>query len=190
MTSAGGDEASTAGQAAGPFDGPASWQLDAQGSSVALSHKTLWGLATVRGTFSELSGSAEILADGSARGRLAIEATSIDTKNAKRDKHLRSADFFGAETHPQIVAELNHVTRKDGESTAVDGTLAVAGTTRPLNFAAKITEATDQAITLRADAEINRADFGSSWNQLGMIKGNAQVHVVARFTRPAATPAG
>ena len=71
----------------------------------------MWGLVTVRGAFGELAGSAEILAGGAARGRLEIGAASLNTKNAKRDKHLASADFFNAADHPSIVADLTSATR-------------------------------------------------------------------------------
>ena len=56
----------------------------------------MWGLVTVRGGFGELAGSAEIVPGGAARGRLEIGAASLNTKNAKRDRHLASADFFNA----------------------------------------------------------------------------------------------
>jgi polyisoprenoid-binding protein YceI len=185
MTTASGSENSAAGQASAPLAGPASWQLEPSGSSVTISHKSIWGLVTVRGEFSDLKGSAEILPDGSARGRLEIGAGSLDTKHAKRDKHLRSADFFDVDKHPQIIVDITTATRRDGDNVAASGTLTVAGQTKPLTLTAAITEATDQAITLTADAQIDRADFGMTWNQLGMVKGLAQVNVVARFVKPA-----
>ncbi len=89
--------------------GTASWQLDAAHSSVSLSHKTIWNLATVRGAFEKLAGTGEILADGSARGRIEIDAASLNTKNAKRDEHLRSADFFNAAEHPQLTVDITAV---------------------------------------------------------------------------------
>jgi polyisoprenoid-binding protein YceI len=171
--------------AADPLASPGSWQLDPAGSSVAIQHKTIWGLATVRGTFAGVSGSGEIRPDGTASGRLEIDAASINTKNAKRDTHLRSADFFNVEAHPQIVAEIGPVARQGDASAAVAGTLTVAGVSRPLSLTAKITEASPDAITMQAAAEFDRADFGMTWNQLGMVKGNAAVSVTARFTRPA-----
>src|SRR5689334_21498405 len=94
MTTADGNQAGPVRPTPTSYAGPASFQLDAAGSAVSISHKTFWGLSTVRGSFTKLAGSAEILADGSARGRFEIDAASIDTKNAQRDKHLRSADFF------------------------------------------------------------------------------------------------
>lgn len=172
-------------QAPSPLAGPASWQLDPAGSSVAIQHKTMWGLATVRGTFTRLSGYGEIAADGSASGRIAIDAASVDTKNGKRDTHLRSADFFSAEAHPQIVAEISRVTRHGDSAADVAGTLTIAGVTRPVTLTASIAEATDQAVTLTASGEFDRADFGMTWNQLGMVRGKATASVIARFVRPA-----
>jgi polyisoprenoid-binding protein YceI len=186
MTTADGNQATSASATASPHSGPGSFQLDPASSTVSITHKTIWGLAQVRGSFSKLSGTAEILPDGSARGRFEIDAASIDTKNAKRDKHLRSADFFNADQHPQIIVDLTRAAPQGTDRVATTGTLTVAGKTRPLSLTATITEATEQAITLRADADIDRADFGMGWNQLGMIKGPAHVDVVARYVR---TPA-
>ncbi len=185
MTTASGSEASGAGQAAAREAGPASWQLDPGGSTVTISHKTMWGLVTVRGQFGDLSGTAEILADGTAHGRFEIGSASLNTKNKKRDEHLRSADFFNVAEHPKIIVDVTQAARRDGASAAASGTLTVAGRTKPLALTATITEDADQAITLKAETQIDRADFGMSWNQLGMIKGTAQVSVVARFVHPA-----
>ena len=170
--------------AAGTAPSAASWQLDAANSSVALSHKTIWNLVTVRGGFDQLAGSGEVLADGSARGRIEIDAASINTKNAKRDEHLRSADFFNVAEHPQVTVDITGVSRQGGDSATAAGTLTVAGVTKPLSLTARITEDTGEAITLTADAEFNRADYGLTWGKLGMIRGNASVSVVARFVKP------
>jgi polyisoprenoid-binding protein YceI len=172
-------------QAADSLTRPGSWELDPAGSSVTFRHKSIWGLVTVRGTFATVHGSGEIHPDGTASGRLEIDAASVDTKNSKRDTHLRSADFFHADAHPQIVAEIGPVTRQDGASAAVAGTLTVAGVSKPIHLIAKVTQATDDAITLQADGEFDRADFGSTWNRLGMLNGNATVSVTARFIPPA-----
>jgi polyisoprenoid-binding protein YceI len=170
-------------RAAGSLAGPASWQLDPAGSSVTFQHKTIWGLVTVRGTFSKLSGTGAIAADGSASGRIVIEAASLDTKHGARDKHLRSADFFNADAHPQIVIDITGVTGDAGASADVTGTLTVAGITRPLRLTATVAAASDQDITLTASGEFDRADFGMTWGKLGMIPGKAAVTVVARFGR-------
>jgi len=163
--------------------GPSSWTLDPARSSVALRSKTMWGMVTVRGTFGELAGGAEILPGGAARGHLEIGAASLNTKNAKRDKHLASADFFNAADHPSIVAELTSATRT-GDQVAALGTLTLAGATRPLSFTATLADVTPAAFTLRAEGVVvDRADFGLTWNQMGMITGPSTIDVVACFTR-------
>jgi polyisoprenoid-binding protein YceI len=170
---------------AAALTGPSQWTLDPAQSAVTLRHKTMWGLATVRGTFGDLAGQAEIGADGTARGRLEIGAASLDTGNAKRDKHLRSADFFNADAHPHIVAVLQRadLAGGTGNSATVTGQLTVAGITRPLTFTATLAEVTESAVTVRAEAEVDRGQFDMTWNQLGMLRGPATVSVLARFTR-------
>jgi polyisoprenoid-binding protein YceI len=186
MTAADGQQQVRPGTSA--LTGPSRWTLDAARSSVTLRHKTMWGLATVRGTFGDLAGQAEIGADGTARGQLEIGAASLDTGNAKRDKHLRSADFFEADEHPHIVAVLQRAdlaggTGGPGDQVTVTGQLTAAGVTRPLTFTATLAEVTEPAVTVRAEAEIDRAQFGMTWNQLGMLRGPATISVLARFTR-------
>ena len=184
MTTGEGNEASAGSPTAATAPtAPGSYQLDPAASTVTFSHKTFWGLATVRGGFSDISGTAEILADGSAHGRLEIGSASLNTKNRKRDEHLRSADFFHAAVHPKIIVDVTQAATSDGSNVQASAALTVAGRARPLTLTARISEATDQAITLTADAEIDRADFGMTWNQLGMLKAPARVHVVARFVR-------
>ena len=165
--------------------GPSRWTLDPARSSVTLRHKTMWGLVTVGGAFGDLAGQAEVGADGTARGQLEIGAASLDTGNAKRDKHLRSADFFNADEHPHIVAVLQRADLAGGagDQVTVTGQLTAAGVTRPLTFTATLAEVTESAVTVRAEAEIDRAQFGMTWNQLGMLRGPATISVVARFTR-------
>src|SRR5260370_22170133 len=141
------------------------WQLDPSNSSVRIQHKTIWGLVKVRGSFGQVGGSGEILPDGTGRGRLEIGAASLDTKNRKRDEHLRSADFFHASAHPQIVVDLTRIVRQGGDSVTAEGTLTVAGRTRPLALNAPVTEATDSAITLAAGAEVKHADYGMTRDQ-------------------------
>jgi polyisoprenoid-binding protein YceI len=166
--------------------GPSSWVLDPAASTATFSHKTFWGLATVRGTFREVAGSGAILADGSGRGRLEIAAASLDTKNRQRDSHLRSADFFNVAEHPQIVIDIASATLQDSDSVHVTGTLTAAGTTTPLTATGKVSQVSGQSVTVTAEADVDRADFGMTWNRGGMLKAPAHVTVVATFV-PAAS---
>jgi polyisoprenoid-binding protein YceI len=185
MTSSDASGASAASATPAALAGPATYQLDQETSAVTFTHKAMWGLASVRGGFTDLSGTAEIKSDGSAHGRLEIGTASLNTKNRKRDEHLRSADFFHAAAHPKIIVDVTQAATSDGSNVQASGTLTVAGRSRPLTLTAKIAEASGQSVTLTADAEIDRADFGMTWNQLGTIKGTAQIHVIARFVKSA-----
>ncbi|MFD8373509.1 YceI family protein [Streptomyces sp. NPDC059688] len=160
-----------------------SWVLDATTSSVEIKHKSMWGLATVKAAFTELSGEGEIRPDGSAHGTLTIEAASILSKQAKLDTHLRSADFFDVERYPTFTFTATSVVA-DGAGTAkVTGHLTVLGTTRPLTFTARATAASPGDVALSGEVAIDRNDFGMGWNKAGMIKGLTTVTLTSRFTR-------
>lgn len=164
--------------------GAGHWVLDPQKSSVGVSQKHMWGLITVRASFSELAGEGEVKADGSITGTLRVGAASVDTKNSKRDKHLRSADFFHADTHPHITFNAKDARLDDNGSLAVSGDLEAAGTTRPLSLTANVSEASQDSATLTATVSVDRLDYGMTWNSMGMmVKAPATVSVTAHFTR-------
>jgi polyisoprenoid-binding protein YceI len=139
--------------------------------------------AGVRGTCTEVSGQGEVLADGSAGGSLTIGAASVDTGNARRDTHLRSADFFDADRNPSIVFTALRITPGADGTAEVNGDLTARGLTRPLTFSARVTEDTTGAVTLAAEVIIDRGRYAMTWNKLGMITGQATIAVTACFTR-------
>lgn len=94
--------------ARGAFNG--SWTLVPSESSVRLKAKARWGIVPVKGTFSELAGSAAVATDGGVTGRLEVKSASINTKMKKRDEHLRSDDFFACDRFSDIVFEIDKVT--------------------------------------------------------------------------------
>ncbi|GGJ23146.1 YceI family protein [Streptomyces brasiliensis] len=159
------------------------WQLDPAASTVAVRHKTFWGLATVKGTFTAVTGGGEVGPDGTATGTVTLDAGSLDTKNAKRDTHLRSADFFDADNHPQITFAVRGAELRDGDTAPVDGQLTVRGVSRPQTVTARVTAADASAVTLEAEFTVDRDQFGVSWNQLGMMGGLTKVSATLRFTR-------
>ncbi|MHB9858432.1 YceI family protein [Streptomyces sp. YIM S03343] len=160
------------------------WQLDPTASTVAVRHRTMWGLVTVKGGFGTVGGRGEVQADGSATGTVTIGAASLDTRNGKRDKHLRSADFFDAEQHPEIVFAVRTAGPLTEEGTVpVGGELTVRGITRPQDLTARVTGADTGAVTLETEFTVDREQFGMSWNQLGMLRGLTTVVATLRFTR-------
>lgn len=161
------------------------WQLDQATSTIAIRHRSIWGLVTVNGTFTSFSGQGEVLADGTTRGTLVVDAASLDTKNAKRDQHLRSAEFFDVDRNPTITFSAHSVVPGANQSVQVNGQLTVRGVTRPLALTATVTDSSADAVTLTAEFTVDREQFEMTWNQLGMIRGLATVITTLRFTRTA-----
>ena len=120
--------------------------------------------------------------DGEVSGTVTIAAASIDTKQTRRDTHLRSVDFFDTGNYPDITFTADSV-RPSGQGVAVSGALTVRGRTRPLSFDAAPSVHGDGEIWLDARVRINRADFGLTWNLLGMVSAASTITIHAVFTR-------
>ncbi|MFI6488808.1 YceI family protein [Streptomyces sp. NPDC050564] len=159
------------------------WTLDPAGTTVRIQHKTFWGLVNVKGVFTKVSGDGEVLAGGGAHGSVTIDAASLDTKNAKRDTHLRSADFFDVDKHPSLVFTATDVTPAGNGAAQVTGDLTVIGVSRALSFTAQVSEVSADAVTVTAEIPVDRKEFGMTWNQANMLKPLTFVTITARFTR-------
>jgi|SRR4051794_20078417 polyisoprenoid-binding protein YceI len=158
-----------------------SWTLDAAKSEVRLTTRHTWGLLPLTGFFRQFSGSGTITPTGGVTGVFTVAAGSIDTKNPKRDNHLRSADFFNVDRHPDFTLAVDAVTPAD-DGVRVTGGITIAGQARPLSFDAQVCTP-DGEVWLDAEVPYNRADFGMTWNMMGMapMKGTIVIHAV--FTR-------
>ena len=158
------------------------WTLDPAQSTVALKSKSMWGLVPVKGTFTEVEGAGTVSPTGDVTGQITVAAASVDTKNARRDKHLRSKDFFLAEEHPLITFAVAKFTPA-ADGVTVEGTLTVRGRTNPVTFTAAATQGTDGAVALDAEIEVDRSKYGLTWNQLGMSSMHNTITIHAVFTR-------
>jgi polyisoprenoid-binding protein YceI len=158
------------------------WALDPGRSSVGLKNRSMAGLARVNGVFREVSGTGTISADRGVSGTLTVAATSIDTSNTRRDAHLRSADFFDSANHPDITFTAEAI-RSSGQGVAVTGALTVRGRTVPLSFDATASVEGNGEISVDAEVIINRADFGLTWNRMGLVSMNNTLTVHAVFTK-------
>ena len=158
------------------------WVLDPRKSSIRLKSRSMGGLVRVNGVFREVSGNGSVSADGEVGGAVTVAAASIDTKNTRRDTHLRSADFFDCGNNPDITFAAAGI-RPSGQGVAVTGALTVRGRTRPLSFDAAASVHGDGEIWLDAEVVVNRADFGLTWNQMGLVSVNNTLIVHAVFTR-------
>jgi polyisoprenoid-binding protein YceI len=158
------------------------WVLDPGKSSIRLKNKSMWGLVPVNGVFRELSGSGTVSPDGEVSGTLTVAAASIDTKNARRDKHLRSADFFDSANNPDITFTMDGI-RPSGQAVAVTGALTVRDRTQPLTFDAAASVRGDGEIWLDAEVRLDQADFGLTWNLMGTVSWHNTLTIHAVFTR-------
>jgi polyisoprenoid-binding protein YceI len=156
------------------------WKVDLSESHLGFMARGVWGLVPVKGKFEQFEGELTIDGDG-ARGELSIVADSLNTKNKQRDKHLRSADFFDVATHPDFSFAVDGVRPVDG-GVQVTGSLTVRGRTRPVSFDATVASVEGE-VWLDGEVPVNRADFGLTWNMMGIASMNNTIVVHAVFTR-------
>ena len=158
-----------------------SWTLDAARTEVLLETRHTWGLLPLHGVFRKVSGSGTVTAAGDATGIITVNAESIDTKNPQRDKHLRSGDFFDIDNHPDFTFATESASPA-ADGLRITGSLTVRGTTRPVSFDAKVSVADGEAV-LDGELPVNRADYGLTWNFLGIAAMDNTIAVHAVFTR-------
>ena len=140
------------------------WDIDPSHSTVGFSVRHMM-VSKVRGYFREFSGEIVTAEDPTQSSVTAtIELASIDTRQEQRDAHIRSADFFDVENHPQMTFRSTAV-RTDGADWVVDGELTLKGNTRPVTLALEVNGFGPDAYGgyragFSARTEINRHDFG------------------------------
>lgn len=125
----------------------------------------------VRGSFNEFEGSGSFDAEHpeSSKLELTIEAASIDTRNADRDAHLRSNDFFDMEAHPEITFASTAVEELGDAEYRVTGDLTIKGVTNPVTVDLEYTGSAvdpfgNQRIGFEGTTTVNRKDWGVNWN--------------------------
>jgi polyisoprenoid-binding protein YceI len=144
------------------------WTIDPVHSEVGFSVRHMM-VSKVRGKFNTFSGKIVTGADPLASSATAdIELSSIDTGNSQRDDHLRSADFFDVESTPTMSYRSTGI-RADGDGYVVDGELTIHGITNEVPLKLELNGfgpdpygGTRAGFT--ATGEINRSDFGISYN--------------------------
>jgi len=146
------------------------YALDASHSEVGFAVRHLM-VSKVRGRFSDVAGTIEIGENPyESSVSVTIGTASIDTRDEQRDGHLRSGDFFDAEAWPTMTYQSRSVRDAGKGRYVVEGDLTIKGVTRPVPLELTFEGgAADPWGGLRigfsAKAEIDREDFGLSWNQ-------------------------
>ena len=146
------------------------WTADVAHSKVGFTVKHM-GIANVRGEFKDFSGSLEVgddLANAKASG--VIKVASVDTAEEQRDAHLRSADFFDAEAHPEMAFESTKIEPLDEETFRITGDLTLHGVTKEVVLHAEV-QGTDtdpwgnERVGLEITGQLSRGDYGMTFNQ-------------------------
>jgi polyisoprenoid-binding protein YceI len=158
------------------------WHVDTAKSTLAFKARGMFGLVPANGTFSEYEGTLTV-DDAGAHGELHITAASLDTGNAKRDEHLRSADFFDVEQHPTVVFTLKSVSTDGPAGLKLTGTLAIAQ--NRLEFTAPVTAKlpSDDRLVLSSSVSVERSSAGVGWSKFGMIQGKAHLNGTIELIR-------
>lgn len=163
--------------------GVSTWTIDPAHSQIEFDVQHMM-FARVRGGFRTVAGTIHLPAAGDAaqpRVEAVIESGSIDTGQAQRDEHLRSADFFNVERFPALRFASRSVARDDAGDLIVTGDLTIRDVTRSVDLAVRESgRGADpwggQRVGFSATTTIDRRDFGLAWNQAletgGILVGN------------------
>jgi polyisoprenoid-binding protein YceI len=169
------------------------WKFDPAHSSFEFVARHM--MAKVRGRFLSVDGTvkiAEVPEESSVE--VEIDVSSVNTREERRDAHLRSPDFFDVEKYPKITFHSTAV-RPGGEENkwVLEGDLTIKGVTRPVTWEVEFHGATQdpwggQRAAFSAWTEVNRDDWGLSWNaplETGgwLLSKNVRLEVDAELVR-------
>ena len=143
------------------------WRVDAAHTTIEFRVRHA-GVAKVRGVFREFEGSLVVDEDGAARATGTVEIASLDTGIGARDDHLRSADFFDVERHPQLRFASTAI-ELDDDRLRVRGELTIRGVTNTIELEGEIlgTGVDDEGndrLGLELRGSLDRRDYGLTWN--------------------------
>jgi len=176
------------------------WILDKQHVDLSFSAKHMM-VATVKGRFADVEAEVEIDEERPEASRVkAIAAVgSLTTGNGERDAHLKSGDFLDAERHPVLTFESTQVRPLGDGRFELAGNLTIRETTRPVTLNGEFTGPVtspwgDRRIGFALDGEIDREDFGLTWNvalETGgvLVSRKIKLHVDAEVAEAAALAA-
>lgn len=147
------------------------WTIDKTHSYVGFKVNHLV-VSKVKGQFSEFSGAISNF-DGKDLSKASVEVSidprTIDTQNEKRDQHLRSSDFFAADSIPEMKFKSTKIIPGSGNKFQVIGDLTMRGVTKPVTLDAEFNGAIagmrGQTAGFSAVGKINRQDWGVSWSR-------------------------
>jgi polyisoprenoid-binding protein YceI len=143
------------------------WTLDKVHSSASFAVKHMV-VATFRGRFEDFDATLEVGEDGSTHLVGVVNADSIVVKDENLAAHLKSADFFDTDNHPEIRYESRDL-RLEGDELVVDGELTIKGNTHPVQGRGTIVGphediAGNTKLGVNLETVVDRTQFGLEWN--------------------------
>jgi polyisoprenoid-binding protein YceI len=154
-----------------PLTATTTWTIDAVHSVAEFKVKHMM-ISNVKGQFTGVTGTLTLDESDVRKSRIeaSIDAASINTRDAQRDAHLKSPDFFDVDTFPTLTFKSTRVEAAGNGELKVSGELSIHGVTRTVVF--HVEGPTPPAkdpwgntrIGLSATTKINRKDFGLTWN--------------------------
>ncbi len=141
------------------------WTVDRTHSDVAFQVRHF--LTPVRGEFNDFDGVVVYDPENPAASRVevTVQAASIDTDNERRDGHLRSDDFFAAETHPTLTFKSKKV-EQGADGLAVTGDLTIRGVTKEVTVPVEVLGVMGDKAGFSTRFVVDRLDYGVSWNNV------------------------
>ncbi len=123
-------------------------------------------LLSAHGFFGTFDGEVQIDADKMENSTLTItiDTASINTRNDRRDNHLRSADFFDATSFPKITFTSNKITPVDPQNLSIEGTMTIRGVSKPMVIPMRVVFLRDGRGRFKGEFKLNRKDFGINYN--------------------------
>jgi len=154
------------------FAGTTTWQIDPKHSSAQFAVTHLM-ISTVRGEFHQLNGTVVVDDADIAKSsvNVTIDATTVDTREPDRDKHLMSADFFDVAKYPTMAFKSTKVESAGPGRLKITGDLTIRGVTKQavLEVSSPKPPIKDpwglQRTAVSGSTKINRQDFGVAWNK-------------------------
>jgi polyisoprenoid-binding protein YceI len=159
------------------------WNLVPDRSAITFKIRNMWGLLRVKGRFTEFSGDGQLTGNGAVYGRLDIHAASLHTGIGRRDRHLRSADFFDVERHPDISVVVTALQPTTGNAAELRASFTIKGNNEPVPLLVKVAELNDGSVRISGDTKVDRAQFGLGWNKLGVMSATATIAADTIFVR-------
>ena len=145
------------------------WKIDAAHTDVGFSTKHMM-VTTVRGRFTDLDGTITVDEENptTAKVEIKVRTASVSTGSDKRDAHLRSADFFDADTYPEIAVAVTSIENVSGDDFKVTADLTIREVTRPISLKVRnlgfYQGFQGRRVGFEATATLNREDWGLTYN--------------------------